>query len=145
VSRSSTALQSRVGEDLWPLGEGQVGGDDDGGLFGSLCDDLEQQLGGDLGQRNVAEFIDNDQLHAGPAGQHAAQTLLPLCFDELIGERGGGREAHSPALTTGSDRQAGGEMTLAGAWITDQQDRFGALEISPSARARMRAAGMCGV
>jgi hypothetical protein len=47
-----------VGEDLGPLGEGQVGGDDDGGLLGSLCDDLEQQLGGDLGQWNVAKFID---------------------------------------------------------------------------------------
>jgi hypothetical protein len=103
-----------VGEDLGPLGEGQVGGDDDGGLLGSLCDDLEQQLGSDLGQWNVAKFIDDDQFHAGPAGQHAAQTLLPLCFDELVDERGGGREANSPALTTGSDRQAGGEMTLAG-------------------------------
>ena len=31
-----------VGEDLGPLGEGQVGGHDDGGLFRPLGDDLEE-------------------------------------------------------------------------------------------------------
>jgi hypothetical protein len=119
-----------VGEDLRPLGEGQVGGYDDGGLFGSLCDHLEEQLGGDFGQRDIAEFIDDDQLHAGLAGQHAPQTLLPLRFDELVDQRSGCGKAHSSALTTGGDRQAGGEMTLAGAGVADQQDRLGAFEIA---------------
>ena len=35
--------------------------------FGSLGDDLEQQFGGGLGQRHIAEFIDDDQLHARPS------------------------------------------------------------------------------
>lgn len=35
-----------VGEDLWPLREGQVGGDDNGCFFGSLGNDLEEQFGG---------------------------------------------------------------------------------------------------
>jgi|SRR5271154_5150360 len=70
-------------------------------------------------------------LHAGPAGQHAAQTLLPLCLDQLVDERGGGGEAHTSALTADRDRQAGGQVTLAGAGIADQQDRLGAFEIIP--------------
>jgi hypothetical protein len=36
------------GEDLWPLGEGQVGGHDEGSPFGAFGDDLEEQLCGDL-------------------------------------------------------------------------------------------------
>jgi hypothetical protein len=119
-----------VGEDLRPLGEGQVGCYDDRSLFGSLRDHLEEQLGSDFGQRDITEFIDDDQIHAGPAGQHAAQTLLPLRFDELVHQRRGGRKAHSPALTTGGDSQAGRKMTLAGAGIADQQDRLGAFEIA---------------
>ena len=49
-----------VGEDLWPLGEGQVGGDDDRGFFGSLGDDLKEQLSCDFSQGDIAEFIDDD-------------------------------------------------------------------------------------
>ena len=48
-----------VREDLGPLEEGQVGGDDDSGLLGSLGDDLEERLSCHFGQRNVAEFIDD--------------------------------------------------------------------------------------
>ncbi len=81
-------------------------------------------------KRDIAEFIDDDQLHAGPAGQHAAQTLFALRFDELVDQRRGSRKAHSPPLTTGGDSQAGGKMTLAGAGVTDQQDWLGAFEIA---------------
>ena len=30
-----------------------------------------QQLGSDFGERSIAEFIDDDQFHARPAGRHA--------------------------------------------------------------------------
>ena len=42
----------------------------------------------------------------------------------------GGRKTHSSTLTTGGDRQAGSKMALAGAGVTDQQDRLGAFEIA---------------
>jgi len=45
-----------------------------------------------------------------------------LRFDELVDQRRRSGKAHSLALTAGSDSQAGGKMTLAGAWIADQQD-----------------------
>ena len=53
-----------VGKDLGPLREGQVGGHDDGSLLGPLGDHLEEQLGSDFGKRDVAEFIDDDQVIA---------------------------------------------------------------------------------
>jgi hypothetical protein len=81
-------------------------------VFGSLCDDMEEQLGGDFCQWNVAEFIDDDQLHTGPAGEHAAQVVFALRFYKLVDERSADGEAHSPALTTGCDGQAGGSRAL---------------------------------
>jgi hypothetical protein len=39
-----------VGEDRRPLGERQVGDDDDGSLLGAIGDDLEEHLGSDVGQ-----------------------------------------------------------------------------------------------
>src|SRR3712207_9470313 len=44
-----------VRDDLGPLGERQVGGQDDGGFFGALRDHLEQELGADLGERRSEE------------------------------------------------------------------------------------------
>jgi hypothetical protein len=119
-----------VGEDLRPLREGQVGGHDDGGLLGPLGDNLEERFGSDFGKRDIAEFVDDDQLPAGPACQHTAQALFPLRLDELVDQCGGSGKAHSLALTAGSDRQAGGKMTLAGAGISNQQDRLGTFEIA---------------
>jgi len=98
-------------------------------VFSALGDHLEEQFGGDFGKGNIAEFIDDDQFHAGPAGQHAAQALLPLRFDELVDQCRGGCEAHSPTLTAGGDGQAGGKMALAGAWVADKKDWFSAFEI----------------
>jgi hypothetical protein len=73
-----------VGEGLWLLGEGQVGGHDDGCFFGSLCDHLKERFGSNFGQRDIAEFIDYDRFHAGPTGQHPAEALISLCFDKLV-------------------------------------------------------------
>ena len=49
-----------VGEDLRPLGVGQVSGDDDSGLFGSLRDHLEEQFGGDFGEGNQPVCLAKD-------------------------------------------------------------------------------------
>ena len=108
-----------IGEHLGPLREGQVGGDDDGCLLGSFSDNLEEQLSGDLGQRHIAQFIDDDQLDARPSGEHPAQSLFALGLDELVDQRGGGCKTHTPALTACRYRQAGGEMALAGTGIAD--------------------------
>jgi hypothetical protein len=42
-----------IGEHLGPLAEGQVGGHDQRAAFVALGDDLEDELGGALGQRQV--------------------------------------------------------------------------------------------
>ena len=49
-------------EDLCPLVEGQVGGDEDRSSLVALAKDLEQQLCAGLGERDEAEFVDDDEL-----------------------------------------------------------------------------------
>ena len=58
------------------------------------------------GARGLAQFIDDDQLHDGPACQHASEPLITLCFDLLIDQRGCG-EADALPQTAGGDGQTG--------------------------------------
>ena len=48
--------ESGVGEDLGPLAEGQVG-DDQRSAFVAFGEDLEDEFGGAVGQREVAELV----------------------------------------------------------------------------------------
>jgi hypothetical protein len=50
--------QSGVGEDLGPLAEGQVRRDDQRSALVAFAEDLEDQFGGAVGQREVAQLID---------------------------------------------------------------------------------------
>ena len=47
-----------VGEDLRPLAEGEVGGHDQRGAFVAFGEDLEDELGGAVGEGEVAELVD---------------------------------------------------------------------------------------
>ena len=54
-----------VGEDLRPLGEGEVGRDDQRGAFIEPTDQMEEQLATRLGERQIAELVQDDKVHAG--------------------------------------------------------------------------------
>lgn len=47
-----------------------------------------------------------------------------LGLDHLVDQRSGGGEAHPPFLLAGGDGQAGEQMGLAGAAVTDKDDRL---------------------
>jgi len=53
-----------VAEDLGPLPEGEIGGDDDRSLLVELGDQVKEQLAGVLGERQVAQFIEHDEVEA---------------------------------------------------------------------------------
>ena len=52
-------------EDLGPLVEGQVGGDQDGPALAALAEDLEEQFRPDGGQGDEAQFVDDQQVESG--------------------------------------------------------------------------------
>src|SRR4029077_10542524 len=60
--------EAGVGEDLGPLAECEVGGDDHRRTFVALRDDLEDELGGAFGEREVAELIEEDEVGGGGGG-----------------------------------------------------------------------------
>ena len=66
----SEAVQQGAGEslraeDLGPLAEGQVGGDQDRPSLVALAEDLEEELSAGLGERYEAQLADDEQLEPG--------------------------------------------------------------------------------
>ena len=59
--------QPGVGEHLGPFGEREIRRDHERGGLASLRDQLEQQLGTDVGERDVTKLVDAQQLEAGIA------------------------------------------------------------------------------
>src|SRR5258708_34868183 len=63
-----------VAEHAGPFTEGKIGGDDDGRALVQPADEMEQQLAAGLGERQVAEFVEDDEVHPG---QMLGDTTLP--------------------------------------------------------------------
>ena len=65
-------------EHLGPGLERQVGGDDQAEAFVGAADDLEEQLGADLGEGDVAELVQDEQLATFELGEEPLRgPLLP--------------------------------------------------------------------
>ena len=63
-----------VAEDGRPFAEGEVGGDDDRGALVEPADEVEQELAAGLGERQLAELIEDGEVHAG---EIIGDTALP--------------------------------------------------------------------
>ena len=93
-----------IAEDLRPIGECQVGGDEQRGVLVEFADQVEQQLAAGLAERQIAEFIDDDEIVAQQRlGQPAAAPGGLLLF-ELVGQID---EVEEPASGTGADHRRG--------------------------------------
>ncbi len=68
--------QTRIGNDLRPLGEWRISGDDHGRFFRPVGDHLEHQFAGGFGQRHVTEFVDTDQIEPLPSTKCAAELVV---------------------------------------------------------------------
>ena len=100
-------------EDLGPFVEGQVRGDDDRAALVALRDDLEQEFGPGLGERNEAELVDEEKVLAGEGLLQTLQAAVIDRLDQLVNQSGGGREADLQALLASSQAKAQGS-SLAG-------------------------------
>ena len=64
-----------IAEHLWPISEGQVGSDQKRRVLIELTDQVEQQLATGLAERQIAEFVDDDQIVTQQLlGQSTAST-----------------------------------------------------------------------
>jgi hypothetical protein len=99
-------------------------------VVGPIGDDLEQELGAELGEGDVADLVDGDDVVARPARQHPPQLELLLGLDQLVDQRRGGGEAHPPSLAAGGDAQGRQQVGLTSAAIADKYDRLGAFDVA---------------
>ena len=91
-------------------------------------DDLEDELGGALGEREVAELVKHDELGACVAGDDARELAAALGFLQLVGEAGERGEAHASALLAGADREGCREHRLAGAGLAEEDHRLAVVD-----------------
>ena len=116
VRRSTTALASRgSGKTLVHSPKGRLVVTISDAAFVAFGEDLEDELGGAVGQREVAELVEDDELGAGVAADDAGELAAALGFLEFVGEAGERGEADAAALLAGADRERGREHRLAGA------------------------------
>ena len=69
-----------VAEDRGPFAESEVGGKEDGGLLLGPADEVEQELAAGLGEGQVAELVEHDEVHAAQMIGHA-----PLAAGAALG------------------------------------------------------------
>ena len=63
-----------VAEDARPFAEGEIRGDNDRGALVEPADEVEQELTAGLGEGQIAELIEDDEVHAG---QMIGEPALP--------------------------------------------------------------------
>src|SRR5215831_4881038 len=66
----SEAIEQRgchfgIAEDTGPFAKIEVCGDHDGGSLVQAADQMEQKLAPGLGERQIAEFVEDNEVHAG--------------------------------------------------------------------------------
>ncbi len=71
-----------VAEDLGPLGEAAVRGEDHGALLVAGVDELEEQAGASGGDGEVADLVDDEQRGAGEEAELLDEPPLPLGLGE---------------------------------------------------------------
>src|SRR5271165_6656795 len=112
----------RIAEDARPFAEGEVGGDDDRGALIETADEMEQQLPAGLGEGEIAEFVEDDEVEAREIiGEPSLAASARLSL-ELIDEIDGGEEAPARSGSDAASRDGDGQMRLAGAGSPDQDD-----------------------
>jgi hypothetical protein len=90
-----------VAEDLRPTREVQVRGNADARPLVAVGKELEDQLGGMLRERQVADLIDEDEVEAPQLRQQFGEPQLLLGQFELARQRGGGAEEDAMAAQAG--------------------------------------------
>ena len=95
-------------EDLGPLIEGQVGGDQDGAPLVALAEDLEEEFCAGGGEGHEALFIDDQQAEAGQLPLQVEQPFLVPGLHQLVDQGGCGGEAHRHSPLAGGQAKAPG-------------------------------------
>ena len=81
-----------VAEHGSPFAEAQVGRDDDAGSLVELAEQMEEQRSAGGAERQVAQFVEDDEIGVGEPGCDLAGFALKLLLFESVDEFDGGEE-----------------------------------------------------
>src|SRR5215510_5130586 len=89
-----------VTKDAGPFTESEIGGDDDRSALVEAADEVEQELPAGLGEGQITEFIQDDEVHAGQMISKATLMNIPGLGLEPVDEID---HVVKPAAGAGSD------------------------------------------
>ena len=93
-SAIGSELTDGIAEHRAPLGDAAVRGDQHRPRLVTAADQLEEQVGGIGLQRQVAEFVDDQQLRLGVSEQLLIEAFLAMRLGKAGDQRHGGGELH---------------------------------------------------
>jgi hypothetical protein len=119
-----------VGEDVAPVSDASVGGEDDGAVEVSLGDDLEEGVGVFGWHGEVAEFVDDEDGWSFEESHGVGPAAFDGCFAAAGGEVGGGGVVGAVAGFGGFVAEADGEVGFPDAGWADQHDVGGVFGVA---------------
>ena len=111
-----------VAEDLAPLFEAAVGGDDDRAALVAPGDEREEEVGRAALKRQVADLVDDEQVVALEPPELGLELVAVLRGLEAGDPFLGGGEGDAEAALAGLERERYSQMTLAGAGRPEEAD-----------------------
>ncbi len=92
-------------EDLSPIAEGQITGDQQTPALVAIGEDLEQQFGSRAAEREVAQLITDQQVCFVQLVQEPIQLVLLLGFLETVNQSRGREKPHTMCVPAGGQSQ----------------------------------------
>ena len=106
VIRSTTALAIRGSGNTLVHSPNVRFGSRSGSAFVAFGDDLEDELGGTVGQAEIAQLVEHHYLGAGVAADDPGELSAAVGFLEFVREAGEGGEPDSSSLLAGTAASA---------------------------------------
>ena len=135
----SEAVQYRAGqtlraEDLGPLFEREVRGHDHARLFVGGGDHVEEEFAAEFAgsgfiRKNVAKFIEDQEVKLGELGFHPHQLAFFASFHQLRDQLGHAMEPDLLALTACGDTECRSKVCFSRPGMADKDNRFTFCEI----------------
>src|SRR5213594_1282521 len=111
-----------VAEDLTPAAEALVGREDHRAPLVAAADELEEEVGADAIDRQVADFVDDHQPRHGVELEPLVEPILADRPAQRRDHARGGREEHAVAPLDRFEAEPDGEMGFADAGRPEQDD-----------------------
>ena len=96
-----SSCQAFTAKDLDPIGELQIGGDDQGQSFVKFGAEGKECMSAIGRKRDKAEFIQHHQIQLESLGDEAVQAMFILSLEEFVDQAGSCPEAHFVFLAAG--------------------------------------------